>query len=214
VKISKVFRWFLVVFLILIVAGLFGVHFFGARVLRHGIEIGATQALNVGVSVGGVELSVLGGRAELSELVIHNPPGYQHEHLLKLGRGQVKLRVFSLFSERVEIEQVKLEEVELVLEQRGLESNNLQDILGHLSHTEQPAEASKKKLHIGELEITSVTVHVKLLPILGKADTIILNLSPIRMTNLGSDNKLDTAVLSEKILLAISGGIIEKGIDV
>ncbi|MCH9021787.1 MAG: hypothetical protein IID32_03380 [Planctomycetes bacterium] len=158
-----------------------------------------------------MDLSVWGGQAGLSELVIHNPPGYQHEHLLKLGRGQVKLRVLSLLSERVEIEQIRLSEVELFLEQRGLESNNLQDILRHLSHRDQPAEASKKKLHIGELDITSVTVHVKLLPIPGKIDTITLNLSPIRMTDLGSDNQLDTAALSEKILLAISGGIIEKG---
>jgi len=48
----------------------------------------------------------------------------------------------------------------------------------------------------------------------GKADTITLNLSPIKMNNLGADNKLDTVVLTSKIMVAISNGIAEQGVGV
>ena len=42
-------------------------------------------------------------------------------------------------------------------------------------------------------------------------DTVTLKLSPIKMTDLGSDNKLDVASLTGKILTAIATGIAEQG---
>jgi hypothetical protein len=53
-----------------------------------------------------------------------------------------------------------------------------------------------------------------LLPVPGKTDTLTLKLAPIKMTNLGDDNKLTTAVLSSKIMLAITDGIAEQGTGV
>ena len=41
-----------------------------------------------------------------------------------------------------------------------------------------------------------------------------LKLSPIKMTDLGSDDKLDLATLTSKILLAIAGGVAEQGTGV
>ena len=80
-------------------------------------------------------------------------------------------------------------------------------LTGEEDETKKPA----KKLHIDTLEITNVTVKVKLLPIPGKADTVTLKLDPIRMTDLGGDDKLDLAELSGKILLAITTGIAKQG---
>ena len=78
--------------------------------------------------------------------------------------------------------------------------------------TQEPNQPpSGKKLQIDNLEITNTTVKVKLLPVPGKADTVTLQLAPIKMTNLGSDQKLDMAALSSKILAAIAQGIAEQG---
>ena len=79
----------------------------------------------------------------------------------------------------------------------------------YLNRKKKP-EAAKptRKLHIDTLEITNVTVRVKLLPVPGKADTLSLKLAPIRMTGLDG---LDTGQLTGKILLAIAGGIAEQG---
>jgi hypothetical protein len=68
-----------------------------------------------------------------------------------------------------------------------------------------------KRLHINTLEMSNVTVKVKLLPVPGKADTITFNLDPIVMTDLGADNELDAAGLFGKVLQAIQAGVAEKG---
>jgi hypothetical protein len=77
--------------------------------------------------------------------------------------------------------------------------------------SQEPAQPSGKKLHIDTLELSDVRVKVKLLPVPGKADTVTLKLAPIKMTNLGGDNKLDTAALAGKILAAIAEGVAEQG---
>ncbi|MFA5553853.1 MAG: hypothetical protein WDA68_04755, partial [Phycisphaerae bacterium] len=48
----------------------------------------------------------------------------------------------------------------------------------------------------------------------GQADTINLELEPIVMTDLGSDDKLTTAKLTKEVILAIAKGIAKKGAGV
>jgi hypothetical protein len=105
----------------------------------------------------------------------------------------------------------------LTIEQKIL-SNNLQDVIGSFE-TEKGAgsrrsEPSGKKLQIDSLELNGIKVKEKLLPVPGKADTVTLNLAPITMQNLGSDNKLDTGTLAGKIMLAIAAGTAEQGAGV
>ena len=109
-----------------------------------------------------------------------------------------------------------LKDINVVLEQRGVTSNNLQDIIKSIPKDEKttPKDETKKaskKLRIDNLELTNITVKAKILPIPGKADTITLKLNPIRMKDLGSDDKLDVAELSVRILLAIATGVAEQG---
>jgi len=200
---------FAIVVLVIVVVVL--VHLFGNQALKTGIETAATKTLNVAVSVGDVDLSIMGGRVGLQNLIINNPQGYQYDRLLELKSAKIDVDVWSLLSDTVKIREIKLDGANVVLEQRGF-SNNIKDVIKAIpAKQEQPAEPSGKKLHIDNLEITNTTVNVKLLPIPGKADTLTLKLAPIKMTDLGGDNKLNTAALSSKILLAITEGIAEQG---
>jgi uncharacterized protein involved in outer membrane biogenesis len=190
---------------------------FAERALKTGIEVAATKALNVRVSVGKVDLSIMAGKLGIGNLLINNPPGYQYDKLLELKDAQIEVDVKSLLGERVNVRKIKLDGVTVVLEQRGVTGNNLQDIIETISDGRKAKGKSEKggrKLHIDNLEISNVTVKAKLLPVPGKADTITLKLDPIVMTDLGSDNKLDTAELSGKILLAIAAGVADKGTGV
>jgi uncharacterized protein involved in outer membrane biogenesis len=202
----------IVVILIVVVVA---VYLFAGSALKIGIETAGTKALSVAVNVDDVDLSILGGSLGLKNLVIDNPPGYQHDKLLELGNARVAVDIRSLLSDTVNIKQIKLDGMNVVLEQRGVTSNNLQDVIKAIPKTEpkpdEPAAQPGKKLRIDELEITNVTVKAKLLPVPGKTDTVTLKLKPIRMTDLGTDNKLDTAKLSGKILLAIATGVAEQG---
>lgn len=201
--------------ILILIGAVLAVDIFADRVLKIGIETAATKTLNVGVRVGDVDLAIMAGKLGLNNLLINNPPGYQHDKLLELKDARINVDVRSLLSDTVNIREIKLDGVNLVLEQRGVTGNNLQDIIKAIPRGEPKAEGEAKKpgkkLHIDNLEITDVTVNAKLLPIPGKSDTVTLKLKPIKMTDLGGDNKLDTAELSSKILLAIAAGVAEQG---
>ena len=206
-----------VIVLVVLVAAFY---LFSGYLLRVGIETAGTKALGVGVYVDDVDLSILGGRVEIEGLVVKNPAGYAHEDLLKLGKGKVTAKVSSLLGDTVIVKEIKLDGIDLVIEQKAL-SNNLQDVVGSIGSKEKKraedeaeAEPSGKKLQIGELEISNIRVKVKLLPVPGKADTVTLNLDAIKMSNLGTDSKLSTGILASKIMLAIADGVAEQGVGV
>lgn len=199
-----------IVILIAIAAAAIGL--FANKALANVIESSGTKALSVAVKVGKVDLSILQSKLDLRNLTIDNPPGYRHERLLELGEGRINVETKSLLGDVVNIRDIKLDNIGVVLEQRGVSGNNLQDIINKLpAKKEQTGKPAGKKLHIDTLELTNVTVNVNLLPIPGKVDTLTLKLSPIKMTDLGGDNDLDTAALSRTVLLAIAGGIVEQG---
>lgn len=215
-KVLKALRIVLLAILVLAIAALVVIDLFAERAVKIGIEAAATKTLNVGVSIDEVELSIMGGKLGIKNLSINNPTGYQHEKLLELKDGEIQVEVRSLLSDVVNIREIKLDGINFVLEQKGL-SNNLQDIIKTISARSKAKDEPKKvgkKLHIDNLEITNVEVKVKLLPVPGKITTIGLKLSPIKMTDLGSDNKLDTAALTGKILLALADGVAKQGVGV
>ncbi|MBN2183077.1 MAG: AsmA family protein [Sedimentisphaerales bacterium] len=201
---------FIALIVVVIIAGIFA-----DSALKIAIETAGTKALNVGVDVNEVDLSILSGKLGIRNLAINNPQGYKHQRLLELNRANITINTKSLLSDTVNIKNIKLDGIKITLEQRGISGNNIQDIIKALPAQEsKQAEPSGKKLHIDSLEITDAQVNVKLLPVPGKVDTIPLKLGTIKMTNLGSDNDLDTTVLIRIILLAIAGGIARQGADI
>jgi hypothetical protein len=215
-KLQKISLIILSVILIVVLVVVITITFFGDHALKTGIEIAGSEALGVAVTVADVDLSIFRGKLGLQNLSIDNPPDYQLDKLLEMKDARVDVGIKSLLSDVVNIEEIKLDGVNVTLEQKGITRNNIQDILKTISGKEeekgeQQAEPSGKKLHIDNLEISNVTVNAKLLPVSGKADTMTLTLAPIKMTDLGGDNKMDIADLSGKILMAIAKGIAEKG---
>ena len=192
-------------------------YLFSGYLLRVGIETAATEALSVGVSIDDLDISILKGTVEIDGLIVKNPAGYTYKNLLELGHGRVTANIGSLLDDTVRIKELKLDTIDLVIEQKAL-SNNLQDIIKAIPSGEPKAEEEtkkpSKKLRIDNLEITNVTVKAKLLPVPGRIDTITLKLDPIRMNDLGSDDKLTVAKLTGKILSAIAGGVAEQGVGV
>jgi uncharacterized protein involved in outer membrane biogenesis len=214
-KLRKALTIILVVIVVLVVIAVVLINLFADRAVKIGIETAATKALNVGVAVDDVKLSIMAGKLALGNLVINNPPGYQYDKLLQLQNAKIEVDIRSLLSDTVNIKEIKLDGAQVVLEQRGVTSNNLQDIIKAIpSSPKSETQPSGKKLHIDNLELSNITVKAKLLPIPGKIDTVTLKLAPIKMTNLGGDNKLDTAALSGKILWAIADGVAQQGAGV
>jgi len=202
------------VVVILIVLAVVLINLFGNRAVKIGIERGAQHALKVGVRLDKAALSIFGGTLSMDNLVVDNPEGYEHPNLLTLEHGSMAVNIGSLLSNTVEMEKIQLDNITLTLEQKGLTSN-LQEVINNLPKSDAPPPGDKpsKNLRIKELHINGVRVNAKLLPIPGRADTVSLRLSPITLTNIGTEEKIDAAQLTGIILAAIAGGIIEEGKD-
>lgn len=202
----------LVVFVVVIML----VHSFGGRALKYGIETVGSKTMCVEVTVEDVSFSIVGGWLKLKNLKVANPEGYQHENLLEIGSVEVELSVKSLLSDKVVVETVMLDDVLLVIEQKELIRNNLQEVLESLPSSQEEkaeSEATDKKIHVHKLFITGTIVKAKLLPIPGRADTVKLTLGPIEMTDMGQDDKMTAGILVAEILRAIAVGVAEKGKD-
>jgi uncharacterized protein involved in outer membrane biogenesis len=201
----------LVILLVVIAAAFFLV---GNTMIKSGVEKAASITLGVPVTIKSISLSILQGNVGIKGLVVKNPPGYANETLLELGEGGVNLDIRSLMSNTVTIKQIKLDGMQLTMEQKGL-TNNLKEVLDKLPKegtAEKPAAKEKgKDLHIDRLEITNTKVKVKLLPLPGKSDTVSLNVDPIIMTDLGTDKNLKMSTLVAKIIGAISTSIAKQG---
>ncbi len=213
-KLKRVVVSLIVVLLIVAVGAVVLVHLAAGRALKYGIETVGSNTLKVNVAIEDVSFSILGGQLKLKGLVIANPPDYEYANLLEMESGQIRMNIKSLLGKTVSISRLNLDGISLVIEQRDIRGNNLQDILNNLpSRRDEAAKDDPKarKLHIDKLTITNTTVIAKLLPLPGRAASIPLKLAPIEMTNLGEDNKLTAAILTAKILRAIALGIAEQG---
>ena len=218
-KTLKILRIVAIVILVLVLVISIALHLFAGKLLKIGVEAGASKALNVDVTLGSAGLSILAGRVELKDLAVDNPPGYEHEKLLKLKLGRIDVDVPSLWSDTIKIEEIKFDGMDVVLEQKGISGNNIQDIINALpkadekpqTEPETTEEKPAKKLQIKTLEITNINVRAKLLPVPGKADTVNIKIDPIRMENLGTESKMDVATLTGKILVAVAKGIAKQG---
>ena len=213
-NLSKTIRIVVITVVVLIVAVIVLFKIFGNSAIKGAVEKVATSTLGVEVTIDDLDLSILGGSVSFDDLIIDNPEGFEHDNFLELGKAHIDVAIGSLLSDKVRINTLQLDGITLVLEQKGLGSN-LQTIMKNLPKSEEEAAAKEggKDLEIKTLAITNVTVLAKLLPLPGKKDTIPLKLSTIRMQNLGTDSKMDVAILTTKILGAIATGIAKEGTD-
>jgi len=209
------------VIVVIILVVLAGINVFADLALKIGIETAATRALNVGVSIGDIDLSILGGKLNIANLSINNPPGYQHDKLLEMKSCKVQVSVASLLSDTIKVRQFNLDGIDLVIEQKNITNNNIRDVINTISSQrekqrgpDKEAAPPGKNIQIEKLRIANVAVKAKLLPVPGKVDTVTLKLSPIEMNNLGTDSKMDTVELSRKILLALADGVAREGAGV
>jgi hypothetical protein len=211
-KIKRIVVVGVVVLLVVVVGAALLVHLMGGRALKYGIETIGSSTLKVKVTVEDVSLSIIRGKLKLKGLVVANPPGYEYENLLELESCQVDVNMKSLLGDTVTISNLNLDGTSLVIEQKDIRGNNLQDILNNLPASEDAeADPDARKLHIDKLTITNTKVIAKLLPLPGRATSIPLKLDDIEMNDLGEDNKMTTAILTAKILKAIALGIAKQG---
>jgi hypothetical protein len=206
-KLIRAILFVITLVVVLAVAGIVVAILFTDKAVKTVVETAGTKTLNVGVQVGKANASLLSGAVRLQDITVANPPGYQGAALVKLQRVDLQADVASVLSKQVLIKDMKLQNMEVFVEQKGLQ-NNLYQVIKPLR---EPHERTGKSLVIDNLEIANVTVHAGLTALPGQPQSVDLKLASIRMVDLGRSEKMDTAVLISKILLAVAAGIAEQG---
>lgn len=187
-------------------------------VIKSVAEKAGTKTLGVNVAIDGVTLAILKGQAEINDLVIDNPEGYENPTMLEAGTIDVKLDTSTLFKgDTVVIEKILLDNITVTLEQKGLTSNInevVNNIKSNLPDKKEPTpeteKAPGKQLMVSDLEMKNVTVKAKFSTPAGSTDTMEFKLTPIQMTNLGEKKTMDAAELTAKIMYALAQGIIQQ----
>jgi hypothetical protein len=177
---------------------------------KAGVEGGATYALGVRTTLDDMDVGVLSGEVEMSELNIGNPEGFKTPHFLHLDDGGVAVSLGSLMGEKVILPDLTLSGLDVNLERRGGKANYkvIMDNLKKLESKEKrPAEEEKegKKFVIEKVDIRNVRVNVDLLPIGGELTRIPVTIERIELENVGSDT-------DGGVLLADVVGILIKAI--
>ena len=211
-KLLRILSIGLGVLVLLLVLAVIGIMFFTKSTVGTAISAGASNALGVGVSLTDVKLAPLKGQITFNDLIIDNPDGYENKTFLDQHQATIAIHAKTLLADTVRIKHMELKGVRVVMEQKGLTSN-VQEIVDYINeHAED--QASGKKMVIEILDISDITVKVKLIPLPGKIDTVPLKLSPIQMKNLGENKALNTAELTSRIILAIAGGILQQAVGI
>jgi hypothetical protein len=209
-KLIKRIRFIIVLLVVLAVIGIVAVALLADKAVQRAVETAGTKTLNVGVTVGKAAAHILQGSVNLQNIAVANPPGYQGPALLKLQRVNVAADTRSLLTDEVHIRDMRLANMEVFVEQKDLR-NNLYDVITPLR---RPGKPTGKSLVIDNLEIANITVHASVSGIPGKPPTAQFTLDKITMTDVGRSEKVDTAALIGKILLAVAAGIAQQGGDI
>lgn len=210
-KLFKLIVTVIVVLVVLAVAGVVGVAVFADRAVASAVESAGTKTLQVPVEVGDADASILSGSVGLQNLAVANPKGYTGPTLLTLKAVNVRADTGSLLSDEIVMRNMQLTGMEVFVEQKGLQ-NNLYEVIQPLR---QPREPTGKTLIIDQLTISDIVVHMSLSGIPGQQPQAVdLKIAPITMTDLGRGERMDTAVLISKVLLAVAQGIAQQSGDI
>ena len=156
--------------LLLAVAGVF-VFVIGNldSIVKDVIESQGSEVAGVPVTVSGVEIKVLDGRASLSALTVGNPAGFKSDNAISLGGISVQLNTASVSEPVLVITEIAVDKPMVTYELAsggnniGVISDNVKKSTGDgSSGTAEPgeSEAAGKKLIIETLHIRGGTVRV------------------------------------------------------
>ena len=172
-------------------------------IVRKGIETVGTQVAKVEVKLDDVGVSVFTGKGALRGLQVANPKGYRAPPAVKVGQALVVLKPLSVFSGRVVIRSVVVQETEIHYEQRDGKAN-LDVIQANVESALPDRDKTKpeKKLQIDSLVIRNAKVHVYG----DKSDEppTVLTLNEIHLKDLGQGPEgITGAELTRKLTAAV-----------
>ena len=191
-------------------------------IVKTAMESVGPKMLGAPVTVEKVDFSVLRMRFELDNLVVGNPEGYNTDNAISVGKVLLKVRPLSLFTSKIHVEQVLVEDPAITYEV-GLGNSNIGTLLENVNKftskdgekEEEPKEEEKpeeggKKVVIDEVTVSGGKVRLSAKILQGVAAPI--PLPTISLHDIGKEK--DGASMIEATAETLKGiftGIVDCG---
>ena len=132
------------VLIIILIIAVFAIILNLGKIVKTGINTVVPQVTKCEAHVDDVNFNVFGGKFEIKNLVIKNPEGYKTDQAFSLGHIFVNVKMGSLMSDVIEIDQVLIDAPEITYEV-GLGNSNLNTILENVNSSLPSSEGEEKK---------------------------------------------------------------------
>ena len=150
------------VLIVLVIAIYVLVEFIGDNIIKGSLESNITSTLDRQTTIGNLNINYLSGSAEIEDLKIQNKdfPG----HLILLKKASAKLNTSSIFSEKIEIDEILINGVNLsyyfVVNKKMKINDNVKSLQKTLNK-ESSSSSRSKKFIIKNLRLDSIVISAK-----------------------------------------------------
>ena len=150
------------VLVVLIIAIYVLVEFIGDNIIKGSLESNITSTLDRQTTIGNLNINYLSGSAEMEDLKIQNKdfPG----HLILLKKASAKLNTSSILSDRIEIDEILINGVNLsyyfVVNNKMKINDNVKSLQKTLNKG-SPTSSSSKKFIIKNLKLDNIVISAK-----------------------------------------------------
>jgi uncharacterized protein involved in outer membrane biogenesis len=207
---KKIIIGIVVALVVLAVVALAVVFFSLNSIVKKGVETVGPQMTKVEVRLGSADISPFSGSGGLNQLFVGNPDGYKTPFAIQMGSIKVGVRLGSVFSDTVVVDEINIQDPEITLE-GTLDGNNLSTILNNLTdssatqgnQTNAPAASGGKtsrKFIVKDLALSGAKVHVNVSGF-GRSVVQTVAIPDLHLQNIGNgEGGVTPAQLSWQIL--------------
>ena len=215
-------RALIIIVLIVIILLTIAVVFINS-IAKSAITSAGSSVLGVPTTVSSVEIGILSGHSELTDLEIENPKDYSGT-FLKLTDGILDVNLGSLLGSSIEIKEIAFDGIDLTFIQK-LGGSNVNVILENVKKNTASKDDSTKdestkdeskdssdgrKFIIDELKITKVSVAVSIEPISSATKPSVIKIKEISVKDIG---KKEGGVTTDQIVSIIVQSVIHSVLE-
>lgn len=185
------------------------------NIVESSLEETTAEVLNTSVDVTDVSISLLNGSGTIKGFTIHNPEGFSEKPAAQLQEISIRMKVSSLLSDTVVVEEVKVQKPELYYEQKAT-GNNFDALTGNMGG----ASSSGTNLIVDYLLVENG--QVTLTADIGSDKSVMAEFSKIEMKGIGrsGNNTMEQTiqqvfkpVLEKALQEAVTQGLMDKAKD-
>lgn len=120
--------------------------------VEDGVETVGPKITKTSVSLDSVDISLLKGGGKLNGFVLGNPKGFDSPHAMKTDIFSMKVNPLALRNEVVGVDELIIQGVEIVVEQKGL-NTNIQSLLKTLSSSSKSPQSTAEASEGGDVRL-------------------------------------------------------------